>query len=231
MTTSLERGCDCLGEITYLDAVVHDSAGEPQPIPPRHLHPRRGQRGAVEARGPRVRRRGPPGPAARGVVPRHRGELRVPGLLALLPGRQHRVRGPGDRDHGHLQLPAGPAAAVRHAGGRADLRAVPPALHRGPARPRRGRAGPTRCTRSSRRPSPRDRTTRTGSACVLRQTPLRTEAEGQQDYDWATQRGWKVVNTDSLATGSAPRPGTSWCPAGAFPAMLDPARRCCSGPG
>ena len=33
MTTSLERGCDCLGEITYLDAVVHDSAGEPQLIP------------------------------------------------------------------------------------------------------------------------------------------------------------------------------------------------------
>ena len=30
MTTSLERGCDCLGEIVYLDAVVHDSAGGPQ---------------------------------------------------------------------------------------------------------------------------------------------------------------------------------------------------------
>ena len=27
MTTSLELGCDCLGEITYLDAVVHDSQG------------------------------------------------------------------------------------------------------------------------------------------------------------------------------------------------------------
>ncbi len=32
MTTSLTLGCDCLGEITYLDAVVHDSAGEPQII-------------------------------------------------------------------------------------------------------------------------------------------------------------------------------------------------------
>ena len=29
MTTSLELGCDCLGEITYVDAVLHDSAGEP----------------------------------------------------------------------------------------------------------------------------------------------------------------------------------------------------------
>ena len=29
MTNSLELGCDCLGEIRYLDAVVHDSHGEP----------------------------------------------------------------------------------------------------------------------------------------------------------------------------------------------------------
>ncbi len=32
MTTSLERGCDCLGEIRYLDAVVHNSRGEPRTI-------------------------------------------------------------------------------------------------------------------------------------------------------------------------------------------------------
>ena len=32
MTTSLSLGCDCLGEITYLDAVVHDSRGEPVTI-------------------------------------------------------------------------------------------------------------------------------------------------------------------------------------------------------
>ena len=29
MTTSLELGCDCLGEIRYLDAVLHNSRGEP----------------------------------------------------------------------------------------------------------------------------------------------------------------------------------------------------------
>jgi primary-amine oxidase len=33
MTTSLELGCDCLGEIVYVDAVVPDSAGQPQVIP------------------------------------------------------------------------------------------------------------------------------------------------------------------------------------------------------
>ncbi len=32
MTTSLELGCDCLGEIAYLDAVLHDSRGEPHTI-------------------------------------------------------------------------------------------------------------------------------------------------------------------------------------------------------
>src|SRR4051812_6294301 len=33
MTTSLALGCDCLGEIAYLDATVHDSRGEPVAIP------------------------------------------------------------------------------------------------------------------------------------------------------------------------------------------------------
>lgn len=33
MTQSLELGCDCLGEIRYLDAVLHDSSGEPYTIP------------------------------------------------------------------------------------------------------------------------------------------------------------------------------------------------------
>ena len=32
MTTSLELGCDCLGEIRYIDAVLHDSKGEPYTI-------------------------------------------------------------------------------------------------------------------------------------------------------------------------------------------------------
>ena len=32
MTTSLELGCDCLGEIRYLDAVLHDSTGAPYTI-------------------------------------------------------------------------------------------------------------------------------------------------------------------------------------------------------
>ena len=50
MTTSLELGCDCLGEIVYLDAVLHDSRGRAVHDPQRDLHPRGGRRGPVEAR-------------------------------------------------------------------------------------------------------------------------------------------------------------------------------------
>ena len=38
MTTSLELGCDCLGEIAYLDAVMHDTQGRAVHDPQRDLH-------------------------------------------------------------------------------------------------------------------------------------------------------------------------------------------------
>ena len=100
MTTSLELGCDCLGEIRYLDAVLHNSKGEPYTITNAVcIHE---EDNAVLWKhvdhdiGAEVRRMR----TADGVVPRHRRQLRVPGVLALLPGRQHRVRGPRHRDHG-----------------------------------------------------------------------------------------------------------------------------------
>ena len=60
----------------------------------KHVDQRRGRRGAAHA-------------PARGLLPRHRRQLRVPRLLALLPGRQHRVRGARHRDHGHHAVPEG----------------------------------------------------------------------------------------------------------------------------
>ena len=59
MTTSLELGCDCLGEIRYLDAVLHDSKGEPYDDHERDLPARGGQRRPLEARRRHDRRRGP----------------------------------------------------------------------------------------------------------------------------------------------------------------------------
>ena len=41
---ALELGCDCLGDITYLDAVIADERGNPQVLQQRHLHARGGLR-------------------------------------------------------------------------------------------------------------------------------------------------------------------------------------------
>ena len=77
----------------------------------RHLHPRGGRRRPLEARGRDRRSGGAQEPASGPLLSRDRGELRVPRVLALLPGRQHRVRGAGHRHHGHLPLPRRRAAA------------------------------------------------------------------------------------------------------------------------
>ena len=60
-----------------------------------------------------------------------------------------------------------------------------------------------------------------GLALVQRNTPLRTEQEGKQDYDWSTQRSWKIVN-DSVRNGLGTPVGYKLVPGGAIPAMFDP---------
>ena len=52
-------------------------------------------------------------------------------------------------------------------------------------------------------------------------TPLRTEEEGKQDYDWATQRAWKVVN-EGETNGFGMPVGYKLVPSGAVPPMFDP---------
>jgi primary-amine oxidase len=61
-----------------------------------------------------------------------------------------------------------------------------------------------------------------GLALVQRSVPLRTEAEGRQDYDWHTQRAWKVVNA-AARNGLGTPVGYKLVPGACFPAMLDPA--------
>ena len=146
----------------------------------------------------------------------------------LLPGRQHRVRGARDRDHGHDHLRRGRAAAVRHARRRAHLRAVPPALPRraaGPRRRRRGQHRPHDRVRGRCRSAPDNPH---GLALVQRSTPLRTEQEGIQDYDWEHPARVEGRQRASRPTGSARRSATSSCRAARFPRMLDPTTRRCS---
>jgi primary-amine oxidase len=56
---------------------------------------------------------------------------------------------------------------------------------------------------------------------VQRSTPLRTEEEGKQDYDWQSQRSWKVVN-EGAKNGIGAPVGYKLVPGGCFPAMIDP---------
>jgi primary-amine oxidase len=222
MTTSLERGCDCLGEITYLDAVLHDSRGEPVIIPSaicvheedsgvgwKHVD----QRAGVE-----VRR------ARRLVVSFHATvanyeylvywrfyqdgniecEVRATGILVT-----SQLAAPGSRpangtpvDHG-IYAPFHQHFIVA----RLDLDVD-------------GTANTVYAVDSV--PAVAGEDDPYGLGLTVRSTPLRTEAAGQQDYDWATQRGWKIINAGVLNGVGAPV-GYKLVPSSAFPALLDPA--------
>ena len=220
MTTSLERGCDCLGEIIYLDAVVHDSAGEPQLIR-RAICIHEEDNGVLWKHvdhefGPEVRR------ARRLVVSFHvtvanyeylvywrfyqdgniECEVRATGIMVtsiLPPGQQSPY---GTLVDNRTYAPFHQHFIVA----RLDLDVD-------------GRSNTVYAVESE--PAAAGPDDPYGLGLRLRQTPLRTEAEGQQDYDWATQRSWKVVSTDTSNSLGTPT-GYKLVPGGAFPALLDP---------
>jgi len=220
MTTSLELGCDCLGEIAYLDAVVHDSHGEPAMI--RNAICIHEEDGAVlwkhvdEHAGAETRR------MRRLVVSFHATvanyeylvywrfhqdgsiecEVRATGIMVTtqFEGEQppygtlvdERTYAPFHQHFlvARLDLDIDGADNTVYA---TDSEALPT----GPGNPY-------------------------GLAMVQRSTPLRTEEEGKQDYDWHRQRAWKVVNdqaTNRLGTPTAYK----LVPGGALPALIDKA--------
>ena len=100
MANSLALGCDCLGEIRYLDAVFADEHGQAVDDHQRHLHPRGGLRDPLEALGHARRHDGGAAIApSRGQLDRDGRELRVRLLLVLLPRRLDAARGEAHRDH------------------------------------------------------------------------------------------------------------------------------------
>ena len=107
MANSLELGCDCLGEITYLDAVLCSEHGRPYVLKNavciheedygilwKHQDQHAGR---TEVR--RSRQAG-------GLLHRHGRQLRVRLLLVLLPRRHHPARGQAHRRHVHPGDPA-----------------------------------------------------------------------------------------------------------------------------
>ncbi|MFL5862602.1 MAG: primary-amine oxidase [Solirubrobacteraceae bacterium] len=220
MTTSLELGCDCLGEIAYLDAVLHDTAGEPVRIPNaiciheeddgvlwKHVD----DLSVAETR--RMRRL---------VVSFHvtvgnyeylvywrlhqdgsiQAEVRATGIMVtthFAAGRQPPYGSLVDERtyapfHQHFLV----ARLDLDVDGEANtvVASESEALPVGPGNPH-------------------------GVAMVQRDTALRTEAEGMQDYDWSVQRAWKVVNA-GVRNGLGGPVGYKLVPGDCFPAMLDP---------
>jgi primary-amine oxidase len=221
MTTSLTLGCDCLGEITYLDAVLHDSHGEPVTIPNaiciheednavlwKHVDP------AVSTEVRRMRRL---------VLSFHATvanyeylvywrlyqdgniecEVRATGIMVtsrFAPGEtpvngtivDHSTYAPF---HQHFIV------------ARLDLDVDDP---------------DNTVYETHTEPAPIGPENPHGLALVAKNTALLTEQEGVQDPDWATQRSWKVVNPKSRNAFGMPV-GYKLVPSASIPAMFDPA--------
>jgi primary-amine oxidase len=222
MTTSLALGCDCLGEITYLDAVVHDSRGEPRTIPNAIcIHEEDsgvGWKHVDERAGVEVRR------ARRLVVSFHvtvanyeylvywrfyqdgniECEVRATGILVT-----SHAGAPGSRPENGTLVDEGTYAPFHQhfIVARLDLDVD-------------GTGNTVYVTDS--KPAAVGGDDPYGLGLTVRSTPLRTEKEGKQVYEWGTQRGWKVVN-GNIPNGLGTPVGYKLVPSATFPPLLDPA--------
>ncbi|MGY1710811.1 primary-amine oxidase [Geodermatophilus sp. SYSU D00758] len=220
MTTSLELGCDCLGEITYVDAVLHDSRGEPYPI--RNaicLHEE--DDGVLwkhvdEQAGAEVRR------SRRMVVSFH---ATVANYEYLVYWRfyqdgtiQCEVRATGIMVTSAFDGDAPPYGTV------VDERTYAPHhQHFIVARLDMEVDGPENTVVVSESEAlPVSEGNPHGLALVQRSRALGTESEGRQDPDYATQRSWKVVNRGRRTRLGTP-PAYKLVPSSAFPVIADPA--------
>jgi primary-amine oxidase len=218
MTTSLEFGCDCLGEIRYIDAVMHNSAGEPYSIP-RAICVHEEDNAVLwkhvdHTEGAEVRR------ARRLVVSFHvtvanyeylvywrfyqdgniECEVRATGIMVvtfLEEGQPH--------PHGTL----------------IDTRTYAPFhQHFIVARLDLDIDGPTNTVmRSETQIEPFSDTNPYGLA--LTQVNTAIDTEGFDDVNWETQRGWKIVNENSL-NGLGTPVSYKLAPSGAIPPMFHP---------
>jgi primary-amine oxidase len=219
MTTSLELGCDCLGEIRYVDAVLHDSHGQPYTI--RNAICIHEEDNAVlwkhvdHQHGAEVRR------ARRLVISFH---VTVANYEYLVYWRLYQdgnieceVRATGIMVTSHF-----PAGSQPPYGTLVDERTYAP-FHQHFIVARLdldvdGPANTVYAAESEALPTGPDNPY--GLALAVRNSPLRTEAEGRQDYDWSTQRAWKIVN-DNVTNGLGTAVGYKLVPTGCFPPLLD----------
>ena len=220
MTTSLELGCDCLGEIRYLDAVLHNSKGEPYTITNAVcIHE---EDNAVLWKhvdhdvGAEVRR------MRRLTVSSH---VTVANYEYLVYWRFYQdgnieceIRATG------IMVTTPLAAGQPHPNGTLiDERTYAP-FHQHFLVARLdldidGSDNTVYMTESYAEPMGPENPY--GLSLVTRNVALQTESEGKQDMNFGTQRTWKVVNTN-VVNGLGTHPSYKLVPGGAFPAMFDP---------
>jgi primary-amine oxidase len=220
MTTSLELGCDCLGEISYLDAVLHNSRGEPYTIRNAvciHEEDNAVLWKHVDARlGAETRRQ------RRLVISSH---VTVANYEYLIYWRFYQdgnieaeVRATGIMVTTHFAEGEEPAHGTV-----VDERTYAP-FHQHFLIARLdldvdGEANTVHVTESEALPvgpsNPH------GLALRQTSTPLRTESEGIQDYNWHTQRAWKIVN-ERVRNRLGTPVGYKLVPGASLPPMFDP---------
>ncbi len=220
MTTSLELGCDCLGQISYLHAVMHDTRGEPYTIRNAiciHEEDNGVLWKHVDSRfGAETRRQ------RRLVVSFHvtvgnyeylvywrlyqdgniESEVRATGIMVT-------TNFPADRQPPYGTLVDERTYAPFHQHflvARLDLDVD-------------GESNTVHATESEALPTGPDNPH--GLGLVQRSTPLRTEHEGRQDYDWGSQRAWLVINHQVRNRLGGPV-AYKLVPGACFPPMLDP---------
>ncbi len=220
MTTSLALGCDCLGEISYLDAVVHDSHGEPRTIT-NAICIHEEDNGVLwkhvdERAGAEVRR------ARRLVVSFH---VTVANYEYLIYWRFYQdgnieceVRATGILVTSHTGPDGTPSSGTLVDQGTY----APFHQHFIVARLDLDVDGPGNTVYATDSvPARAGGDDPYGLGLAVTSTPLRTEAEGRQDYDWSTQRGWKIVN-EAVRNGLGTPVGYKLVPSGMFPPLIDP---------
>jgi primary-amine oxidase len=222
MTTSLELGCDCLGEIVYVDAVLPDSTGAPYTV--RNAICLHEEDNAVmwkhvdHRTGAEVRRQRRMVISCHATVANYEYlvywrlyqdgniecEIRATGIMVTTPFPEGGTAPPygtvvDDRSyapfHQHFLV------------ARLDLDVD-------------GEANTVMEVDSMALPVSEDNPH--GLAVVNRSTPITSESQAARDYDWSTQRSWKVVN--SAKTNKVGSPGAyKLVPGACLPPMMDPA--------
>jgi primary-amine oxidase len=222
MTTSLTLGCDCLGEIRYLDAVLHDSHGTPRRIENAiciHEEDNAVLWKHVDAgHSAEVRR------MRRLVVSFH---VTVANYEYLVYWRfyqdgsiESEVRATGIMVTTRIAAgdPSPPYGTL------VDQRTYAPFhQHFIVARLDLDVDGTANTVYESHtEPLPIDPRNPHGLALTARNTALRSEIQGIQDHDWASQRSWKVVN-EGVLNGIGTPVGYKLVPGASIPPMFDPA--------